>query len=198
MANLKCYCNLCTDKPLVLLANELPCCLHPNVYTIFNLAVVTPLITWLLLSDGSTLTWIGLILLTIFRGFLDSADGSVARRCKKTSKLGAFLDVLGDTLLVLCASIAVVITWVKSGFGKRKWCMSSICISAAVPILVVLLIVNGFTIYDTIQTGIAKDEDKRCGGNLQIFTSVLADNATLGFLMLIVMVKLYILILRKK
>ena len=71
--------------------------LEPNYITIFNY-IITLLIGYLIYTDKSILI---IILLTIFRSILDILDGAVARKCDKTTKLGAKLDVFGDALFGL-------------------------------------------------------------------------------------------------
>lgn len=73
------------------------CFLEPNYITIFNY-IITLLIGYLIYTDKSILI---IILLTIFRSILDILDGAVARKCDKTTKLGAKLDVFGDALFGL-------------------------------------------------------------------------------------------------
>ena len=81
------------------------CYLEPNYITIFNY-FITFLIIYLIYKNQN------LILITtllIFRSFLDILDGAIARKCNKSSKLGAKLDVFGDCLLLILLSIVFYI-----------------------------------------------------------------------------------------
>ena len=53
--------------------------------------------------------WPLAISLSILREFLDILDGVVARKCKKTSKAGAMLDVVGDASAVVAIGTAVLL-----------------------------------------------------------------------------------------
>ena len=77
------------------------CFLEPNYITIFNY-FVTLLLGYLIYTDKSILI---IILLAIFRSILDILDGAIARKCDKTTKFGAKLDVLGDILSALTITI---------------------------------------------------------------------------------------------
>lgn len=80
------------------------CFLNPNHVTIANFFLIIPLIY------GVVNKWAFLpfMLVVIARTMLDCFDGSIARECKKTSKLGAMLDTLGDSLTLTASSIALL------------------------------------------------------------------------------------------
>jgi cardiolipin synthase len=88
-------------------ADELPDRLLtiPNLLSIVRLALV-PVFLWLLLgphADG----WALLIL--VYSGISDWADGKIARLFNQTSRLGAMLDPAADRLYTLATVIAFVV-----------------------------------------------------------------------------------------
>jgi len=77
----------------------------PNLLSIVRLALV-PVFLWLLLgphADG----WALLIL--VYAGISDWADGKIARIFNQTSKLGAMLDPAADRLYTLATVVAFVV-----------------------------------------------------------------------------------------
>jgi cardiolipin synthase (CMP-forming) len=88
-------------------ADELPNRLLtiPNLLSIVRLALV-PVFLWLLLgphADG----WALLIL--VYAGVSDWADGKIARLFNQTSRLGALLDPAADRLYTLATVVAFVV-----------------------------------------------------------------------------------------
>jgi cardiolipin synthase (CMP-forming) len=88
-------------------ADELPNRLLtiPNLLSIVRLALV-PVFLWLLLgphADG----WALLIL--VYAGISDWADGKIARLFNQTSRLGALLDPAADRLYTLATVVAFVV-----------------------------------------------------------------------------------------
>jgi cardiolipin synthase len=88
-------------------ADELPDRLLtiPNLLSIVRLALV-PVFLWLLLgphADG----WALLIL--VYSGISDWADGKIARLFNQTSRLGAMLDPAADRLYTLATVVAFVV-----------------------------------------------------------------------------------------
>ena len=55
--------------------------------------------------SGDYLGWA--IILGLFASFSDLLDGAVARRRGQVTKLGAFLDPLGDKVLAVSASLVL-------------------------------------------------------------------------------------------
>ncbi|MGH3757075.1 CDP-alcohol phosphatidyltransferase family protein [Actinophytocola sp.] len=77
----------------------------PNLLSIIRLALV-PVFLWLLLgprADG----WALLIL--VYAGVSDWADGKIARLFNQTSRLGAMLDPAADRLYTLATVVAFVV-----------------------------------------------------------------------------------------
>jgi cardiolipin synthase (CMP-forming) len=77
----------------------------PNLLSIVRLALV-PVFLWLLLgphADG----WALLIL--VYAGISDWADGKIARLFNQTSRLGALLDPAADRLYTLATVVAFVV-----------------------------------------------------------------------------------------
>jgi len=75
------------------LASKL-CFLEPNYITILAILLTIP-VMYGLLNNWSTQT---MVLLIIFRAYLDCLDGAIARKCNKFSEFGAKLDYQGDNL----------------------------------------------------------------------------------------------------
>jgi phosphatidylglycerophosphate synthase len=73
------------------------CWLHPNWVTIACFLLIGPVIYGL--HYGWALST--LVALMFVRQSLDCMDGAIARECKTTSKLGALLDIMEDTLTVI-------------------------------------------------------------------------------------------------
>ena len=68
------------------------CWIHPNVITGIGF-LLTPVI-WFLLKQKNAPALI--ITVTVFRGFLDCLDGTLARLCDRMTPLGAWLDIMSD------------------------------------------------------------------------------------------------------
>jgi phosphatidylglycerophosphate synthase len=96
-----------TEKYVYDLANFIAphiCCIHPNVITGVGF-ILTPVIWTLLKSSHAHVL---LVIVTLFRGFLDCLDGTVARRCNKQTAIGSKLDILSDFIFgVMIYTIAV-------------------------------------------------------------------------------------------
>ena len=73
--------------------------IHPNVVTLFGTAL-----NFLVLSPR--LTPVQKIAVVVFVRFLDCLDGEVARGCKKSSKIGSYLDTMMDVTAL--ATILVI------------------------------------------------------------------------------------------
>lgn len=86
------------------------CFVNPNIITLVCFALVLPLIYGIWVQWP---LWV-LLGLAFIRQSLDCLDGSVARSCGTTSRLGAILDVLEDTLTVALMSAFIVwVMWEK-------------------------------------------------------------------------------------
>ena len=81
------------------------CSINPNIITLTNLILISPMV---LLSLIYECKYFSFILLVLFRDFLDYSDGVVARGCDKTSKTGAILDIATDTFYVVSITFIVV------------------------------------------------------------------------------------------
>lgn len=100
----------------------------PNLLSIIRLALV-PVFLWLLLgpqADG----WALLIL--VYAGVSDWADGKIARIFNQTSRLGAMLDPAADRLYTLATVVAFVVRdivpwWVAASLVLRD-VVVAICI----------------------------------------------------------------------
>ena len=89
------------------LANPLAkkiCFVNPNTITILNM-LLTPVIMYGILYNWDTQT---MVLLVLLRQFNDCLDGAVARKCNKSSKLGADLDKYGDYIFFICMNLTIL------------------------------------------------------------------------------------------
>ena len=80
------------------------CFLEPNYITILAILLTIPVV-YGLLNNWSTET---MVLLIIFRSFLDCLDGAVARKCNKFSEFGGKLDVNGDILYISLYIVSMI------------------------------------------------------------------------------------------
>ena len=95
-----------TDYYLYKFLNKLAkriCWIHPNIITIGAGLMIFPIISNIL-YDGNV--WY-LIVLFLIRHILDCLDGSVARKCNKSSKFGAYLDLSFDYIFFLSIYLAI-------------------------------------------------------------------------------------------
>ena len=72
-------------------------CIHPNYITLFNYFITFIIFYIFYINYSLTVTFI----LCILRSFLDIMDGCHARQQNKCSKLGAYLDMLNDSLFMM-------------------------------------------------------------------------------------------------
>lgn len=82
-----------------------------NSITLFRLALLAPLF-WLLLGGGG---WAAAAIY-LAAGLLDVVDGQVARRLHESSRLGGFLDLVGDRLLTLAMVVGLAVGGALSGW----------------------------------------------------------------------------------
>ena len=112
MPKLKCLYNFCTDTFIRSISNKfINCNIHPNIITIVNLTLLTPLIFYNLLKGRS---FAELVILVLIRIFLDVHDGNTSRKCDLQSNLGGLLDLVGDFIFTL--SILFIIPFRFSSF----------------------------------------------------------------------------------
>lgn len=83
------------------------CFVHPNLVTLACLITTIPIVLNIL-NNGSA---VALVLWFVLKALLDCLDGSVARTCNRSSKLGALLDTLSDGIstIAIAACLAHVI-----------------------------------------------------------------------------------------
>lgn len=79
------------------------CFIHPNIITTIGFLIIFPIIYNLAYHGNVEI----LILLGLFKYILDCLDGSVARACKTTSKIGKYLDITCDTLSNILIGITI-------------------------------------------------------------------------------------------
>ena len=93
------------------------CCLEPNHITIFNYFISALLLYF---TYNKTFNIYILSLIILIRALLDNLDGGIARKCNKTSVLGKYLDVFGDTIsaiiffIVLYINIKDEYIWIRN------------------------------------------------------------------------------------
>lgn len=80
------------------------CFIHPNYVTISNMFLIIPLVYSIINKSSFPI----FIILVCIRAALDCLDGSIARACSTTSKLGAILDTVGDSLALISVALAVI------------------------------------------------------------------------------------------
>jgi len=92
----QCYSNYSISK-LKFLKN-----IHPNIITIFG--IVLNILIYYLLEHKFL---IPLIFALFLRHWVDCLDGAVARKYKKVSKFGGYLDTISDHVLIFITSLFV-------------------------------------------------------------------------------------------
>jgi len=80
------------------------CWLSPNIVTLISALLIIPIIINIL-KDQSALVF---IILLLVRHILDCLDGTIARKCEKTSTIGAYLDMVFDYIFFLALYIAIL------------------------------------------------------------------------------------------
>lgn len=119
------------------LSNKI-CFLEPNYVTLFNICL-SIYIGYLYYHNINILI---LLILVIFRTYLDILDGGLARKCNKYSSLGKQLDLFGDIFFILIFSyIAYFKLPKKSNFIKNILILLSI-------IAIIMYLNCSFTNYD--------------------------------------------------
>tara|TARA_B100001057_G_C22791866_1_gene927934 strand:+ start:1207 stop:1617 length:411 start_codon:yes stop_codon:yes gene_type:complete len=84
-------------------------------------------VLYLLARPGS---WGGFILLAVVRELCDILDGVLARGCDASSRSGAIIDVLSDTLYVWGASL-IVSTELWPGRAAGDWVLYALALAAS-------------------------------------------------------------------
>ena len=77
--------------------------IHPNAITLLALIFSISVIFF----HVSGLYWF-VVLAIILRTFFDCLDGPVARKCKKTSKLGGYFDIFADTVYIYALTFVIL------------------------------------------------------------------------------------------
>jgi phosphatidylglycerophosphate synthase len=125
------------------------CFLEPNYITMLAIFLTIPVV-YGLLNNWSTLS---LVLLVMFRAFLDCLDGSVARNCNKLSDFGHKLDQYGDVIFNTSFFFTLLyILYNKSDINKY----------IGIIIILLLYLLNNIIEYDWIY-----------GDNIIIYTGLL-------------------------
>jgi phosphatidylglycerophosphate synthase len=121
MTELKCLYNLCADKPIYEMSNYtlFGCKISPNTITSINLFLITPLIFYNFIFNGS---YIMLLVFALLRIYLDILDGHIARKCKMQSRFGAFYDYLGD--FILTNGLSIILLYNIFLYGNNNYILS--------------------------------------------------------------------------
>ena len=80
------------------------CWIHPNIVTLASALLIIPIIINILKDQGILV----FIILLLTRHIFDCLDGVIARKCKKTSKTGAYLDLVFDYIFFLAIYTSIV------------------------------------------------------------------------------------------
>ena len=114
------------------------CFLNPNWVTAACFAMLAPL------AYGLYARWpLWLLLILMFiRQSLDCMDGAIARACKTTSWLGAFLDSLEDTVTIIV--FGAVALWILSKKRLPEWLFNTL-----VGVWIVGIVLFGLYTYKT-------------------------------------------------
>jgi len=107
-----------------------PAKVSPNQISLFRLACAVAM--GVVGMAGDYLGWA--IILGLAAGFSDLLDGAVARRRGQVTKLGAFLDPLGDKVLALSATLVLLHHGVLTG-----WALAAILAVEAHALVIPLL-----------------------------------------------------------
>ena len=102
------------------------CMIEPNSISIINIAL-TFYIAKLLYDHNNIYLFAFLI---VIRSILDILDGSIARKCNKTSITGKYLDILGDFLFYF---VCLLVIYVKVSNPLYK----QICIGVILAYIIV-------------------------------------------------------------
>lgn len=115
----------------------------PNVLSMARLAVVLPQVYFA--SVGNKTAFLALL---IFALFTDSIDGTIARRLKQDSILGAKLDSLGDLATYLTIPVCGWLLWRDVMMAEKFFVVAAI-LSYVLPVLVGLVRFRRVTSYHT-------------------------------------------------
>ena len=107
-----------------------PARVSPNQISLFRLACAVAM--GVVGLAGNYLGWA--IILGMVAGFSDLLDGAVARHRGQVTKLGAFLDPLGDKILALSATLVLLYHGVLSG-----WALAAILVVEAHAVVIPML-----------------------------------------------------------
>jgi cardiolipin synthase len=91
----------------------------PNRITVLRLLAVTPFIILLLNSRDGPAYRYGAFALVVLMGIGDAADGIIARRTGKVTRIGSILDPLADKALMISALVLLSTTRVAPDAATR-------------------------------------------------------------------------------
>lgn len=167
------------DDVVAPLAARLFCCnVHPNFITASTVPLTLALFYSLMRSSSNA--YVLLIMMAVFRAFLDTADGAVARQCDMTSQTGAVFDIASDTLFVL--GLTCIAGW---ALWQRRHPISILGFLAA-------LVSLGFCFKQIVFSARVKTPT----GSKSVFEKVVAANSIITSTIAVVWVKLMVDIAR--
>lgn len=130
------------DRYLYIILDKMrTCSLNPNLLTAAGLLIVIPILLFLERRRFDIVT-----VLLIGRCILDIMDGSVARKCHKTSEFGAKFDAFSDIVFHGALSLYIVSNLKRSNLPMRVKPYMGV---AQCFVIWVLLLVTGFRISET-------------------------------------------------
>lgn len=172
------FTGACTDKCIEnIIVPPINCRVHPNVWTLFNLFLITPLLLYFLQKKQTITVWCLFIVFVCLNRMFDILDGGVARACDMTSKSGAALDIFADMLLAVGVLGVVLVMWNRS---KQISFLGTL-----------LLIVFGVSVISHIAQFV-KEMLSQKDRELYVLESLVADNSFCIFLIFMIIVKLII------
>jgi phosphatidylglycerophosphate synthase len=182
MPEVKCLYNLCADKPIYEISNYtlFGCKVNPNIITGINLFLITPLILYNFIYNGSYIILFGLILIRVY---LDILDGHIARRCKLQSRFGAMFDLFGDIFLIF--SLSLIVIYYIYYFGHSNYALSMI----ALLIVIYLYYKSSAQMYKEI---ILLKNNKKNNRLMTTMDTIVADNSIILSFLGIFVIKIFI------
>jgi len=190
MPKLKCLYNFCTDTFIRSISNKfINCNIHPNIITLVNLTILTPLIFYNLLKGRS---YAELVILVLIRIFLDVHDGNTSRKCDLQSNLGGLLDLVGDFsdfIFTLSILFVIIFSYYKYGINNIYYLLIFTLIFICFIESFIRQIVESIQIYFTYKTY-----------KLRKMTQIdilVADNTIIFTLLFVIISKWYINYLQK-
>ena len=155
------------------------CKIHPNVITIAGALLIIPIIINILKDQNAFV----FVLLLIIRHILDCTDGIIARKCKTTSDVGAYMDLIFDMIYFIALYVAIFYKIFAEKKLRKKILQTNfkiIIIIIALLLFIPTMYYFGYEIYE-----LSKPEKRKPNKYYQLFQ----DNETLMFIILGCLIK---------